>query len=176
LNLTDTAINKPGVWYEGEVVPAGCLDTSAMIKVSSKRYNQLYHTSSDDCFAFNAEHPFRFLFKWDGTDKNNLTGDIIVIEPLFREDVKYDPDFDGDTVYYESNTTITEMIVNNKINTKVLVCPANCFITFDNSQYALEQSVSSIVGSVKDYKVYCVTWVWNLGMAFVNCSLYSPAQ
>ena len=39
LRLTDTAINKPGVWYEGEIIPKACDTATLLVGVDSTYYS-----------------------------------------------------------------------------------------------------------------------------------------
>ena len=174
LDLKDTSINQPGVWYEGEIIPTGCDETALMIYINPDKYDiqsagYTVSRAADNCFALSGGHPFRFLFKWDGKDPNNITGDIIVVEPYYRDQVLQT--HSGDTLYYGESQEITDIIVNQYNSDKVIVCPANCSITFNNSAYKLEGNVSVVQGTETQYKAYALHYVRD-EIILVNCSLY----
>jgi len=77
----------------------------------------------------------------------------------------------GDTLYYGESQEITDIIVNQYNSDKVIVCPANCSITFNNSAYKLEGNVSVVQGTETQYKAYALHYVRD-EIILVNCLLY----
>lgn len=98
-----------------------------------------------------------------------MTGDIIVVEPYYRDQVLQKHSVE--TEYWGGNQEITDIIVSKYKPDKVLVCPANCSITFNNSAYKLEGNVSVVQGTEAQYKAYALHYVRD-EIILVNCSLY----
>ena len=179
LRLNDTSINKAGVWYKGEILTKGCSDVEVFtVALDSKLFTHGIAYGTDNVprtgdyyhYGIDRLHPFRFLFKWDGGYLNGVkTGEIVVISPYYVTDIIKNSK--ADTVEYDEDTVITEQLVSNSNKDLILVCPANCKITFNNSVYKLEGSVSSIQGTATQYKVYALHYV-RTDVTLVNCSLY----
>lgn len=110
------------------------------------------------------------MFKWDGGYLNGVkTGEIVVISPYYVTDIIKNSK--ADTIEYDEDTVITEQLVSNSNKDLILVCPANCTITFNNSAYKLEGNVTSVNGAATQYKVYALHYV-RTDVTLVNCSLY----
>lgn len=166
LRLTDTAINKPGVWYEGEIIPKACDTATLLVGIDSTYYFVAANNRAPgNRYAMDKNHTFRFLFNWDGNVVDGIkTGEIIVVEPYYIDEI-------ADTLVYDADTEITDVIVNQYNSDKVLVCPANYSITFNNTVYKLEGNVSVVQGTKAQYKAYALHYVSD-NIILVNCSLY----
>lgn len=121
--------------------------------------------------AIDKTHPFKFLFKWNGEmDGDVKKGTLIPKTPYFISEALANRLNDSTPIYNE-DTVITDVLVNQEHPDTVLVCPANCSITFNNAAYKLEGNVSVVQGTEAQYKAYALHYVRD-EIILVNCSLY----
>jgi hypothetical protein len=89
LDINDKCINQKGVWYHGVICLEGHSGCSVMLYINPNKYSCAYDpfNAADYCYALTGIEPFEYLFKWTGGTSDNMTGDLILLNPHYRSEI-----------------------------------------------------------------------------------------